>query len=528
MKLITKILMSAAIGGTILPLMSSCNDFLEVNPATAITEETMFSNVEFAESNIQSCYKKWRALFCDRWLWEPMVGTDEIQSGAYQALKEGAGQRGSLDHYNALLTADLSPYIDDQWSSRWPAVSEAAKLINALEPQLTEDGKSKADELYGEASFIRGGLTMELAFIFGEVPILDVARTEELGYGRQPIADVWQFIINDFRNAAKYCPKKNNPGRATKDAAKMLLAYSLMSAPEETNLRDFSEAADLLEAIYNGYELTENYADLFNYETPNTIESLFEWQFDNSNTDANHVQFQLGSRAVQSMGTDACYFAGFDHAVPTEWAYSTVEEGGIWEKGDLRKNESIRYDFTWFGQKPDLKSIAWEDLGDDHDELKPHIKKYEDFRTDRNSGLGINNMWNSGKNIPFLRVGNAVLLYAECLNEIGRQDDALDAVNYVRERAFGWDMPDELYWESMSKDQFREQILTERVRELFGERWRKFDLIRTGKFVELVKARNKWAAASGTINENHKLWPIPQTEIDQNDEINMEDQNPGY
>ncbi len=80
----------------------------------------------------------------------------------------------------------------------------------------------------------------------------------------------------------------------------------------------------------------------------------------------------------------------------------------------------------------------------------------------------------------------------------------------------------------MSQDEFREEILTERVRELFGERWRKFDLIRTGKFVELVKERNKWANRAGAITELNKVWPIPLTEIDQNDDIKPEDQNEGY
>lgn len=80
----------------------------------------------------------------------------------------------------------------------------------------------------------------------------------------------------------------------------------------------------------------------------------------------------------------------------------------------------------------------------------------------------------------------------------------------------------------MSQETFRTEIMTERVRELFGERWRKFDLIRTGHFYDYVKARNKWAARSGTIADYNVLWPIPQTEIDQNDDITQDDQNEGY
>ena len=507
--------------------LSSCSDFPTEKPYTSITEEQMYSNIEYAETNIISCYGRWREMFKDRYLWELMVGTDEIQSGAFQALKEDQMRRGAIDRYDALLTSDLS-YINDQWVNRWPTVGETAKLIRSLKPLVEEN--EQAAQLYGEACFIRGGLDLELAMIYGRIPIMDLDRIDQLTYARQPLADVWQFIIDDLREAAKYCPETNNVARATRYAANMLLGYALMAAPEETGLRDFKEAEKALYIVVDEgpFNLPEYY-DLWDFSTPNSVESIFEWQFSNVWPDNNQVQFQVGSRAVQSVSGDGGYFAGYDHAVPTKWAYSDIEDGGIWEDGDIRKEEAIRYDFTYFGQTPTLSSISWEDLGDDHDELLPHIKKYEDYRTDTHSGLGINNMWNSGKNIPFLRLANAILLYAECLNENGKTAEAVAEVNSVRARAWEYNLPTDKRWStSMSQDEFREEILTERVRELFGERWRKFDLIRTGKFVELVKERNKWANRAGAITELNKVWPIPLTEIDQNDDIKPEDQNEGY
>lgn len=215
--------------------------------------------------------------------------------------------------------------------------------------------------------------------------------------------------------------------------------------------------------------------------------------------------------------------------MPSQWAYSNVDDGGIWEDGDIRKEESIRYDFTYYGQTPTLDNILWEELGNDHDELLPHIKKYEDFRTDSHSGLGINNEWNSGKNIPFLRLANAILLYAECLNELGQTGEAVKQVNIVRKRAWEDSLPADKAWsEGMSQDEFRKEIMTERVRELFGERWRKYDLIRTGHFLDYVSERNKWAKRSGTIQAYNVVWPIPLTEINQNDDMTMDDQNEGY
>lgn len=525
MKFINKILPIGLLAAASLPL-SSCNDFLDEEPKTSITEDQMYSDPEYAESNILSCYTGWRGFFTDRYIWELMVGTDEIQSGAYQALKEDNLRRGALDRYDALLTSELS-YVSDQWGGRWTKVGETAKLIKALKPQA-EPG-SYVGNLYGEACFIRGGLDLELAMIYGRIPILDLERIEELGYGRQPLADVWEFIINDLDEASRYLPDTNEPGRASRYAALMLLGYARMAAPEETGLRDFNLAKNALEQVVSGPYSLVDYYDLWDYQRPNTAESIFEWQFSNTWPDNNMIQFQIGSRAVQAMGGDGCFMSGYDHAVPTQWAYSDATDGGIWEDGDIRKEEAIRYDFEWFGKVPDLNSVSWEDIGEDHDELLPHIKKYEDFRTDSHSGLGLNNMWYSGKNIPFLRLGNAILLYAECLNETGNTPEAVEQVNRVRRRAWENNLPADKAWASgMSQSQFRDEILTERVRELFGERWRKFDLVRTGKFVELTRERNKWTKRSGTIAEYNSVWPIPLTEIDQNDDISQSDQNEGY
>lgn len=508
--------------------LSACSDFLTEDSKTALPEEKIYSDIDFVESNLQSIYKGWRGLFTDRWLWEQMVGTDEIQSGAYQALKEDGMKRGALDRYDALLNSELS-YPKEQWNNRWPRVSESAKIIQAIEKNDEITPGSKTAKLYGEACFIRGCMSMELALLFGRIPILDMNRIGTLGYGRQPLADVWAFIINDLENATRFLPEENEPGRATVYASSMMLGYAYMAAPEETGLRDFSKAAKALEKVVNGPFKLVDYWDLWDYNVSNSAESIFEWQFSNTWPDNNMIQFQIGSRAVQSMGGDGCFMSGYDHAVPTSWAYSDVEDGGIWEDGDVRKEESIRYDFTWYGQTPNLNSVAWEDLGDDHDELKPHIKKYEDFRTDSHSGMGLNNMWYSGKNIPFLRLGNAILLYAECLNEMGQTAAAVDQVNKIRSRAWEFDLPSDKAWSaSMTQDQFRNNIMTERVRELFGERWRKFDLIRTNKFLEFVSTRNEWAKRAKAIQQYNIVWPIPLTEIEQNDDISMDDQNEGY
>lgn len=137
------------------------------------------------------------------------------------------------------------------------------------------------------------------------------------------------------------------------------------------------------------------------------------------------------------------------------------------------------------------------------------------------------NEWYSGKNFIVLRYADVLLCYAECLNELGETGQANTIVNQVRARAWGGTLPNEMAW-NYGQDEFRTQIMNERIRELCFEGWRRMDLIRTGKFVELIKERNSWAKKSGTIKDFHMRYPIPDTEIKNNDDISEEDQNPGY
>ncbi|PUZ24669.1 Starch-binding associating with outer membrane [Chitinophaga costaii] len=512
----------ALIAGLIM-VVSSCKKFLDEQSITKLDENKVYADLDLVETSLKGIYANWKAVRTDEQGTIMMMGTDEIQQGAYQ-MKSDA-QKGGLDRYDANLNSTLT-YNANQWNIRWPLVNEAAKIIRGLGKDSLTAGTKEAS-LYGEACFVRGFVDFELAMYWGEIPIRDLDREAELGDRRQPLNDVWKFILDDLTKAATYCPTTNDPGRATLGAAWAMLGKAYMAAPVSTGLRDFTKASQCFEKMMSNYSLVP-YKDLWDYSKANSAEAILEFQFGPVSPNNNKIQFQIGSRAVQSFFGDGCYYSGYDKIVPTVHAYETVANGGVWEDGDLRKDESIRYDFTYYGVTPTLQNLTWEDLGNDYDELMPHIKKYEDFRTDSHSDEKINNMWNSGKNIPILRLGDIKLCYAECLNEIGKTPDAVNVVNEVRTRAWGGVLPEDKKWKTMSQDAFRTNIMEERIRELFAEDWRRIDLIRTGKFVELVKARNKWTKQSGTIQDYNTIFPIPDTEMKLNSDIGPEDQNPGY
>lgn len=521
---------------------SSCSDFLQVEPTGSVPEEEAYKHVNVVEKLVLGLYDSYRGCKAGRNGLMTNLGNDETQQGNFQLIS--SGDQAGMDKYNGQLNP-TSTQVTSIWNNRWPAVVTAAKVVFAA--SRTEEDPKKAAQLLGEASFMRGMLMFELSMYWGEIPIIDMDRTEELGLGPQPLKDVWTYIINDLTTAAEGLPESydNQPQRATAGAAWAMLGKAYMSAPEETGLRDFAKADECFKKIIsmNRYELLPNYGDLYKYDNPNTKESLFELQFDPQWPNQNSWQFDCGSRACDSWFGQECSFSGYDFLVPTPFAYKTEDEDGIWEEGDLRKDEALRYDFTYYtdrdddgkklpdGQRrwktPDLTKTQWTGTTD---ELEPHIKKFEDYRTDALSGFGFNNMWNSGKNFSMIRYADVLLLHAECLNELGQTAEAVNIVNnQIRNRAWGGKLPENKKWSTaMGKEEFRDKIMDERMRELCFEGWRRIDLLRTDKFIELVKKRNRWANESGTIQDFHKRYPIPDTEIKTNDAFSPEDQNPGY
>jgi hypothetical protein len=97
--------------------------------------------------------------------------------------------------------------------------------------------------------------------------------------------------------------------------------------------------------------------------------------------------------------------------------------------------------------------------------------------------------------------------------------EGIDLINLVRRRAdpTATILPDRPT--DVGVDQAMEFIIHERQIELSGEQVRRTDLVR-------------WGIANQHIPNfqtgKHEYFPIPQGEIDANEEINLEHQNPGY
>lgn len=528
-KLTTVLVSSFALG------ISSCSDFLEETPKTSLTPEQVYTELHVLEPTVDGLYTSYRGSKAGRSGFTfTLLGLDETKQGIVQM--GDAGQAG-LDYYDGMLNG-TSSQISEMWYKRWPMINTAALSIRGLEllaeTETDNETLGKIRLLRANACFMRAMSMFEMAMYWGEVPVVEIIDLDDpdIDMSRQPLSVVWKQIFDDLTYASENLDDGKQTGsRATKGAAIAMLGKVCMYAQTESGYRDFNKAIEYFERIRGNYSLEASYETMFDeYATLefNSNESIFEVDFICNSSGPNFWQWDMGSRTLANLG-ESCYIGGYDVALPTDYAHKMTSEGGVWEEGDLRRDASIRFDFTYRGQEYLIPSWG-------ADELDPHIKKWEDRRLDRFSTpaqateatSGRSFYW-SGKNYMYLRYADILLCYAECLNEAGRTSEAIEIVNQVRTRAWGGTLPADKRWGGVSQDQFRTDIMDERIRELCFEGWRRMDLIRTGKFVSLIKERNPWAREKGSISDFHVRWPIPEDEIKNNPHMEMgTDQNPGY
>ncbi|MCD8297195.1 MAG: RagB/SusD family nutrient uptake outer membrane protein [Prevotella sp.] len=181
---------------------------------------------------------------------------------------------------------------------------------------------------------------------------------------------------------------------------------------------------------------------------------------------------------------------------------------------------------------------------DSYDEYKKNLncpcvlKKYDD----PNTTVGETSS-NDYRDIVVFHLSEMYLVAAEAYYMAGDETSALNYVNAVRTRAGAATLGsldaanyenNYVFYTTPSTFTFNslDIILDESARELFGERMRWMDLRRTRQLVRYNVAFSPYISSVSDMSDiygNIKWYrPIPATEINGNDSMTDEDQNPGY
>ena len=460
---------------------SSCTDLNE-NPASLITTEQFYKTESDAQSAVTSVYNAalnnggltmYNRLF--HLAFEIM--TDDAIAGLRVT-------NADVRTISVLAHSTTNDRVDELWRESYVAINRANIVIKRV--PLIEMDATLRTRLVNEAKFLRALTYFTIVRLWGDVPlILDETGSldkDAILVARTPKEEVYKQIIADL-TAAEALPNSftgADVGRATGGAAKAILAKVYLTRQEWEKA-----AAKSLEVINGpyGYDLFENFADVFNVATKNGKEHIFSVQ---CKSNVNGQGNRLASSATP-VGIAGVASAGTDEPEPKTYALFSADD----------KRRDVTF-FTSLVSPTTGKAVTFQ----------PRFFKYFD-------PAQIGNPTESAKNIPVIRFAEILLIYAEALNEAGGPvTEAYTAINRVRKRA------GLVALATLTKDQFREAVYTERRLELMFEFQRWFDLIRTKRMVSELQKIGKTNAA-----EKHYLHPIPQREMDLNPKLV---QNPGW
>ncbi len=485
---------------TFLSVFSSCSSFLDEKPKDRLVVDNFYSSAKDGQAAVDATYAQLNTLY-NRLMY--MLGdlpTDDM--------KNGLGMPNAfLQNLEFLRIDSQNTFVKDMWVNCYAGISRANAAINNI-PNITMDETLKS-RFIAEARFLRALYYFNLVRFFGDVPLITKLETIEDALGpRIPKDQIYQQIIDDLSFAETNLPLRKDygskdEGRATKGAAKILLGKVYLTKGDFPKAKD--KLAEVVEAESTyGYGLVPNYADNWNPAKEPGIEAVLYLDYKKAPY-VNNGEMGLAGPKYSVPGGNIGVTGSNEADIPTRELYDQFDAK------DTRRSKNFKFDFL----NPVTGKILTSSI--------PLSGKYW---LD-----GVLSSTDCDVNMHIIRYADAILMYAEALNETGDAINALTQLNRVRTRAFG-DASGNL--SAMSKDDFKKAVINERRLEFVHEGNRWFDLSRTGTFVQRMKDHSAYESKVAEKNKTdialnvkdaHLLMPIPQVERDLNPLLT---QNPGY
>jgi hypothetical protein len=384
------------------------------------------------------------------------------------------------------------------WNDAYSVIKSANQVINS-----TLASSKSVDELKGEAYAVRALMHFELVRNFAHpytvapndpgVPIVTQFVQNALP-PRNTVKEVYTQIISDLTKA--FTLVTLNQGEVltisttgqtrtmtseyfSKYAVKALLAKVYLTMGDWANAKTAA-----LDVINNsGFSLVD------------TGDYTAYWADPSARADKVETLFEISSDAADNNQSDQLS-SFYDYEVPP------VGYGDLWITNDLYNQYSptdVRTSVIIVGQAPGGQTIY------------------------------VNNKYSNTTNssdkddTKVLRFADVVLILAEAYANLNDDANALLWLNDLaqnRDPAFGG--------YSSSGAQLKADIINERRKELAFEGDRYWDLMRLNlPITNHIKNQIPFTPFPISVNDIHRIFPIPQTEIDVNPNIRSQ-QNPGY
>ena len=498
----------------LITISPSCKkDFLERENPNDITAGSFFETPNQVQQAVNTLYPAMRSV---RLLFEQNArgGDATLTSGAFDV---------QIAFFNFQSTPE-SGDTDALWEDIYGMIYRANTILANMDRADWSGEEELKNSLTAETHFFRGIGYFYLAHMFGQVPIVTkpAETQEEFNPAKAASPDeVYDQAIADLTIAKNGLPiEQEDVGRATKGAATGFLGktylyragylgqdnYKAMAAIE------FQEVMDL--GIYG---LVENYEDNFTAVNENNEESLFEIQYsynggigtpqqDRVFNSIPGIGFEIFLRPsawlMDVMGAEKTTGNEFDpRFLQTVYFHGGLPLFGV-PYNELGDGISCE-DGTGVGGAPDGSSSTeggwWRKYLNVNYSCEPAIS--EDRGSENNERI--------------LRYADILLMYAEAVAETDPAA-ANAALTEVRDRAH-------LPVLSFAGDALMQEIMHQRVLEFTYENMHYFDLIRWNLLEQELMDHGTEAQLENFDPVKHKYFPIPESEINNNTNLEQND-----
>ncbi|HLP37684.1 RagB/SusD family nutrient uptake outer membrane protein [Lacibacter sp.] len=462
--------------------LTGCKKILEVTPYAEFSPATVLSGEAGTRAVLFSSYANAQNPTPSRFL----INISEVSTDV--GFNSGGNENLALSQIqNFTWDAALGTFQADVWGPSYRSIRDANLVLDNIANANMPDAKKK---LYtAEAKFLRAAAYDLLYRWFGPVP-LRLSSITEVELARATDAEMRNFIETEFNAAIADLPAPGAEeafGRANKGIAWAILTKYYL------NTRQWQKAADAGQQVmnFNYYQLFPQYQDMFTVANERNREMIWVTPCRNEVGFGNWYTAGALPPAFKSTTQIPAFVFTLSMAnFATQYRMRTMFTSTFDVANDKRATLLIRSYVNQSNATVNLLATA--------DNVRS--LKYWDNATIGN---------HSGNDVPLIRYADILLSRAEALNELnGPTQEALDLINLVRTRA---GIAALTLAQAISKDVLRDFILRERAWEFYSEGKRREDLLRHNRFITGAQARGITAAA-----EKHKLFPIPQAEIDAN------------
>ena len=508
-------------------LINACDsDIIDLTERDRLPTDIAVASLQGLETSMLAVYERARSLHENNEIsLYKQCGTDIVTSGTNMVDVNAGGMFGMMEYGNGFDA--LSGSLEDIFNGLYLSLDRCNTVIafgDNFEPNNSSEQERK-DKIIGEAYALRSFLYLQLAERWENAVITELAESvDDIVFTAElsSRAELLQQIVADASAAIpllKTRLENGDVGVPSVEFANLVLAKAYLWQ------EDWVAAAAAAEQVMNNGLQLQPLDAIFGLDggktgEENNPEIIFSWVFNQAdqNRPQRTVQMYVPlydrvpgvARTLEQGGRP------WSRLSPSKyyWTLFENEDGrlGAWHKSEWTIDDPDNIDTSLSGgstlQAGDVLTVDhpyFQDWASNEREaryLEPTTTKtWEDGTYGRLASEA-----QGFRNIIVNRLSEAYIIAAEAYFRSNNTGAALNALNALRERAYG-----------NSTGNFTtinlENIIEEHARELGHEGHRWAFLNRLGILRERVRLHNP--SASTNIQDKHVRWPIPQNFVDQ-------------